>query len=231
VHDVDDNGVDGSNGRRLGACAARLVLFEPRMNVLTLKRGIHEVGLAVRRPEELARRWRDRATAPDQSPPAVVFAVLLAVAILGLAAYGLTMGLHRGADAMLLSALKAPFAAGTAWGVTLPALYILNSVSGSKLDQSTTLLAALITCSFGSLAMLAGVPVNWFFTLALPWTATRWLVNAVIFAGVGVAMTDVFLRTMRALEPEKDRSVAVTWLLLIGVIGTELMVLVDLFAF
>src|SRR5687767_9591165 len=98
------------------------------MNTVTLiRRGIHEVGLAVRRPEALATRWRDRVASPETSPPAIVFAVLLAVAIFGLAAYGLTMGLHRGADAMLLSALKAPFAAGTAWGVTLPALYIMNS--------------------------------------------------------------------------------------------------------
>jgi hypothetical protein len=141
------------------------------------------------------------------------------------------MGLHKGALGMLIAAGKAPFAAGMAWAVALPALYIANSAGGSKLDLSTTVLAALATCSFGALAMLAGVPVNWFFTLALPYAFTRWLVNITVFAGVGVAMTDVFVRIMRALEPDRDRAAAYMWLGLVGIIGTELMVILDLFSF
>jgi hypothetical protein len=197
----------------------------------SLLSGFLEVGRAVRRPEDLAVRWRDRATAPIGAPPTAVFVALFITAVLGLAAYGLTMGMHLGADAMLLDAAKAPFAAGTAWAVALPSLYILNSALGSKLDASTTTLAALTTCSFGALAMLAGVPVNWFFTLALPFSGIRWLVNVVVFAGVGVAMTDTFLRVMGALEPKRTRAVALLWLGLVGIIGCELFVLLDLFEF
>jgi hypothetical protein len=197
----------------------------------SLLSGFIEVGQAVRRPERLATRWRDRGRAPADAPPAAVFAALFLTAVLGLAAYGLTMGLHLGTEAMLLAAAKAPFAAGTAWAIALPSLYILNSALGSKLDASTTMLAALTTCSFGALAMLASVPVNWFFTLALPFTAIRWLVNVVVFAGVGVAMTDTFLRVMGALEPKRTRTAAVLWLGLVGVIGTELMILLELFEF
>jgi hypothetical protein len=193
--------------------------------------GFIEVGQAVRRPERLAMRWRDRTKAPAEAPPPSVFVALFLTAVLGLAAYGLTMGLHLDADAMLLAAAKAPFAAGTAWSVALPSLYILNSALGSKLDASTTMLAALTTCSFGALAMLAGVPVNWFFTLALPYQAMRWLVNIVIFTGVGIAMTDTFMRVMGALEPKRTRAVAILWLGLVGIIGCELMALLELFNF
>jgi hypothetical protein len=191
--------------------------------------GIREVGLAVRRPEALAVRWRDRREHPTLKP--VVFPVLLLNAALGLAVYGVTMGLHRGAMGMLEGAWKAPLAAGTAWTLALPALYILNTAFGSKLDGSTTVLAALITVSFGALAMLASVPVNWFFTLATPWTAMRWLVNVVVFSGVGVCMMDVFLRVMKALEPDRTRAFAVIWLGLVAAIGAELMAMVRLFSF
>jgi hypothetical protein len=197
---------------------------------LQLRRGIEEIGLALRRPEQLATRWRDRHQDAAGAPPPLVFPILLANAVLGIAAYGLTMGLHQGVGGMLAGAVKAPFAAGLAWMVALPALYIVNSSLGSKLDASTTVLAALATVSFGALAMLASVPVNWFFSLALPYDAVRLAVNGLVFASVGICMTDVFLRVMKALEPDRKRGFAVIWLLLVGVIGAELMTLVDLFS-
>ncbi|HZN92121.1 MAG TPA: hypothetical protein VFB81_05430, partial [Myxococcales bacterium] len=160
----------------------------------------------------------------------LVFPILLANAILGLAAYGLTMGLHLGVGGMVAAAIKAPFAAGLAWTLALPALYIINSSLGSKLDWSTTVLAALATVSFGALAMLASVPVNWFFSLAVPFTSVRVAVSILVFSAVGICMVDVFLRVMKALEPERSRAFAVIWLLLVAVIGAELMTLVDLFA-
>jgi hypothetical protein len=194
-----------------------------------LREGIAEIGFALRRPEELAVRWRDRHAGRAAAPPGVVFPLLLATAILGLAAYGLTMGLHQGVTGMALGAIRAPFAAGLAWTVALPALYIINSSLGSKLDASTTLLAALTTVSFGALAMLASVPVSWFFHLALPFEWVRMAVHLMVFSGVGVCMVDVFLRVMKALEPDRGRAYAVVWLALVGVIGCELMVLVKLF--
>lgn len=195
-----------------------------------LRRGIVEIGLALRRPEQLAVRWRDRRQPGADAPTRLVFPILLANAVVVIAAYGLTMGLHLGAGGMIAAAAKAPFAAGLAWAVALPALYIINSSLGSKLDASTTVLAALATVSFGALAMLASVPVNWFFTLALPYSAVRLAVNGLVFSAVAVCMVDVFLRVMKALEPERSRAFAVVWLLLVGVIGAELMALVDLFA-
>lgn len=193
--------------------------------------GFVEVGRALRRPEALAQRWRDRSLLPEDAPPPAIFVTLTITAIFGLAAYGLTMGMHRGADGMLLAAVKAPLAAGTAWAVALPSLYIVKSTLGSKLDASTTALAALITCSFGALAMLAGAPVSWFFTIAMPYTAIRFLVNFIIFAGVGIAMIDVFMRVMAELAPKESRYTAFFWLGLVSALGTELMILLDLFDF
>jgi hypothetical protein len=55
------------------------------------------------------------------------------------------------------------------------------------------------------------------------------LVQLVTFAGVAICMVDVFMRTMRALEPERSRFYPFLWLALVGVIGGELMVFLRLF--
>lgn len=198
---------------------------------LDLKAGLAEIGLALRRPEELATRWRDRAATGAAAPPATVFPLLVASAFLGLAAYGLTMGMGGGALGMLGHAVRAPLACGAAWTIALPALYIINTVLGSRLDASTTTLAALATVSFGALAMLAGVPIAWFFAVALPFAPVRIGVNLLCFAGVGVCMIDVFLRVMKALEPDRSRFFALLWLGLVAVIGGELMLLLHVFDF
>ncbi len=194
-----------------------------------LNAAIKEVGLALRRPEALTVRWRDRSTV-ENPPTGLVFPVFVISATLGLAGYGLTMGLHEGGASMLTHAAKAPFAAGLAWVVALPALYIVNTTLGSKLDFSTTVLAALATVSYGALAMLASVPVSWFFSLAggtALWV--RLPVNLAVFAGVGLCMLDVFMRVMKALEPQRSRAYAFFWLTLVAVIGLELFTLVQLF--
>lgn len=193
-----------------------------------IKSALIEVGTAIRRPEQLARRWQRQG---DDAPTPAIFIVFLTVAALGVAAYGLTMQMHHGPQGMLRGAFYTPLAAGAAWCVAFPALYIIGRLLGSRLSFSSTALAAVITISFGASAMLASVPINWFFTLALPWAATRWLVNAVVFAGVSFCMSDVFLRVMRELEPERTHFFAYLWLALLSVIGAELFYLFDIFDF
>jgi hypothetical protein len=195
---------------------------------LDLHSGIREIGIALRRPEEFVLRFRDSDDKARKS--LTLFPILFANAVLGLAAYGLTMGLHRGAQGMLSTAIRAPIAAGAGWTIALPALYIINTVLGSRLDARTTTLAALTTVSFGALAMLASVPINWFFGITLPHEATRLIVNLVVFAGVSVSMVDVFLRIMKALEPARSRLFALVWLGLVAVIGGELMILLKVFS-
>ena len=163
---------------------------------------------------------------------------LALTAILGTLTYGLTMGILGGAAAILLDAIRCTTAAGLAWGIALPSLYIFNSLSGSRLKPSTTLLAALVTTSWGGLAMIASIPINWFFTVSLhdliadPQRVT-WLVrgvNLVVFTGVGISMVDVFGRVIEALEPKRGRW-PVLWLAVVSAIGGELFYAFGLFEF
>ena len=191
-----------------------------------LQSGLAHVGQALREPEEFAKGWQ-RGTA-HYGP--WVWAALLGTAIFGTTTYGMTMGLLGGVHDVLLKAFICTFAAGMAWTVALPALYILNSLGGSRLAFSTTVLAALVTVSWGGLAMVASIPLNWFFLTAIPHPRFAQLLNLVIFAGVGVAMGDVFRRVMRRLEPERETFPA-WWLLLVSAIGSELFFHLGLFQF
>jgi hypothetical protein len=191
-----------------------------------LRTGVQHVGLALRDPEEFAVLWND-GRAAYQLP---VWVALLVTAIIGTTTYGMTMGLLGGASDIIYKGFICTLAAGLAWAISLPALYILSSLSGSRLPASSTLLAALVTVSWGGLAMIASIPINWFFTATVPHAGFVLFVNLVVFAGVGVSMTDVFRRVMQRLEP--DRPIApVWWLMLVGAIGIELFYFFGLFEF
>src|SRR5262249_52025609 len=166
-----------------------------------LHASLAHIGQALREPEAFALRWH-REPAPYAW---WVFAALALTAIAGTLSYGLTLGILGGPPRMVACALACTAAAGIAWGVPLPALYILNSLSGSRLRASTTLLAALVTTSWGGLALIASIPINWFFTVAFAEckedvrSALLLLVNLVAFSGVGSAMMDVFSRLVQRL--------------------------------
>ena len=196
------------------------------MSRARLRASLAHVGEALREPEAFALRWH-REGSPYTTG---VFAALALTAIVGTTAYGIIMGLLGGPRAMFLGGLRGPAAAGIAWSLPLPALYILNSFAGSRLRASTTFLAALVTTSWGGLAMLAAIPVAWFFTVALPYASLVLAVHLAVFAIVGVAMIDVFSRVMAALEPDRGRLPA-WWLVLVGAIGGELFYAFGLFAF
>jgi hypothetical protein len=191
-----------------------------------LRASLAHIGEALREPEAFALRWQSEGTPYHWS----VFLALALTAIVGTTTYGMTMGLLGDTPRMFLCGVYCTAAAGIAWGLPLPALYILNSLSGSRLRASTTFLAALVTTSWGGLAMIAAIPVNWFFTVALPYPAIVLAVNLTIFSVVGVAMTDVFCRVMESLEPNRGRLPAL-WLVLIGAIGGELFYAFGLFNF
>jgi hypothetical protein len=194
------------------------------MTTSRLRASIGHVGEALREPEAFTRRWHE-AERPYEW---WVFLALAVTAITGTTVYGFSMGVLEDWQRMLMCGLSFTVAAGIGWSLPLPALYILNSLSGSRLRASTTFLAALVTTSWGGLALIASVPVNWFFTVAVP---VPWFVlgvNLVIFAGVGVAMVDVFSRVIECLEPARGRGPAF-WLLLVGIIGGELFYAFDLF--
>ncbi|HZZ82646.1 MAG TPA: hypothetical protein VFE62_29380 [Gemmataceae bacterium] len=200
-----------------------------------LRACLAHVGVALHEPEAFALRWHREGTPYGWS----VFASLTMTAILGTTTYGMIMGLLSGPNTMVAGGLYFTFAAGIAWTLALPALYILNSLAGSRLRASTTFLAALVTTSWGGLAMIASIPIAWFFTAALPEqvqlfslhfsrAAAVLVVHVVVFAGVGIAMSDIFRRIMQALEPNR-RGWPIWWLVLVAAIGTELFYKFDLF--
>ena len=199
-----------------------------------LRAGITHVGQALREPEAFALRWHREGTPFHWS----VFTALALTAILGTTTYGMIMGLApggtkggpRGIEEMLLAGFYCTLAAGIGWSLPLPALYILNSLSGSRLRASTTFLAALVTTSWGGLAMIASIPIAWFFTIALPNPRAVLIVHLAVFATVGVAMIDVFCRVIESLEPDRGRLPG-WWLTLVGAIGGELFYAFDLFKF
>lgn len=191
-----------------------------------LREGIFHVGQALREPEEFAVRSNDG----EVMYPWWVWLSLMLTAIVGTTTYGMTMGLLGGTPAIFSKGLSCTLAAGLAWSIPLPALYILNSLSGSKLSAASTLLAALVTTSWGGLAMIASIPINWFFTVAVPHTGFVLLVNLIVFTGVGVAMIDVFQRVMLKLEPKRGTA-PTWWLVLVASIGAELFYFFGLFEF
>lgn len=181
---------------------------------------------ALLEPEEFARRYRDG----EVRYGGAVWLALLATAAFGTTTYGLTMGILGGPAEIVRCAILFTISAGLAWAIPLPAIYILGSFTGSRLDFGSTALAALVTVSFGGLAMLASIPVNWFFTVAIPNPGFVLLVNVVVFLGVGVAMGDVFGRVFKRLEPDRGRA-PVLFLGLVAAIGIELYFAFDLFRF
>lgn len=200
-----------------------------------LRAGTLHVGLALREPEAFALRWHREGTPYPWS----VFMALALTAILGTTTYGMIMGLLGGPQRMLAGGLYCTLAAGVAWSLALPALYILNSLTGSRLRASTTFLAALVTTSWGGLALVASIPIAWFFTAALAEDVQLFalhisrpvavlVVHLIVFTGVGIAMCDVFRRVMQSLEPERG-SWPIWWLALVGAIGAELFFQFDLF--
>ena len=196
------------------------------MSEIALRDSLAHIHQALHEPEEFTWRWHSG----EQRYPWFVWIALVMTAIVGTTTYGMTMGILGGVDRVLVAGLSCTLAAGLAWGIPLPALYILNSMAGSRLSVSTTVLAALVTTSWGGLAMIASIPINWFFTVAVPYEPFILVVNMTVFAGVGVAMVDVFGRVMQRLEPARGRLPAV-WLVLVAAIGAELFFLFGLFNF
>jgi len=192
----------------------------------TLRASVSHIGLALRHPEEFALAW-NQGTARYRW---WVWVSLIATAIFGTTTYGMTMGLLGTAHDVFYKAAACTIGAGLAWGIPLPALYILNSLAGSKLKLSSTFLAALITTSWGGLAMVASIPINWFFSVAIPHSGFVLFVNLGVFAGVGISMMDIFSRVMRSLEPERAAPPH-WWLVLVGAIGVELFCFMGLFDF
>jgi len=150
---------------------------------------------ALREPTEFAVRW-----GKEREAPLGVFPALAGTAALGIGLYGGMLHAWEGGLQAARIGLYAATAAGIGWGAALPSLVILSGLLGSKLQPRTMVLASLVTVSFGGLALLASIPVLWFFELCVGGPLARAFVELASALGVGACMADVFLRVMAALE-------------------------------
>ena len=202
----------------------------------SVRASLAHVGQALREPEDFTLAWHRQTV--DYRPE--VWLALALTAIAGTVTYGMTMGIGLGVQVIAEKASLLTLAAGLAWGIPLPALYILNSMAGSRLRASTTLLAALVTTSWGGLALIASIPIHWFFRVAIPAQAPDLFspqaaehivlgVNLLVFAGVGLSMVDVFWRVITTVETRPDTQ-PFWYPALIGLIGGQLFYLFGLFA-
>jgi hypothetical protein len=159
------------------------------------------------------------------SPPRQTLGLLL-VAGLGVATWGAALHLPNGVPAMTRGALAAASACTLAWISSLPTLLILGSILGSRLPFAVVLRASVVTVTFAGLALLASVPVLWYFELAAP--QLRLPIALMTLAGVGASMLEVFSRIMAQLEGARlwNR----LWLLLLASIGAELFFAFGLFS-
>ncbi len=96
-----------------------------------MRSGIVHVGQALRDPEAFAVGWNTGQVHYRLG----VWAALLFTAILGTVTYGMTMGLLGDTANVLYKGFACTLAAGLGWAIPLPALYILNSLSGSRLPS------------------------------------------------------------------------------------------------
>lgn len=182
---------------------------------------------ALRNPEGLLRTWRDHGTG---AYPASLFFMLLGITAASTAAYGFVMALPLGLSVALARAVAFTAAAGTAWIVTLPTLYIAGNVLGHRLEASTTILAATLTVHYGALAMLASIPIHLLFAAVFESPTVNFLINIVIFTGVGFCASDVLLRAIEIVDPTARRFAA-RWLVLLGILGAELFAYAGIFQF
>jgi hypothetical protein len=159
------------------------------------------------------------------SPPQQTFGLLL-IAALSVATWGAALHLPFGPSAMIHGALAAAGACALAWLSSLPTLLILGSILGSRLPFSLVLRASVVTVTFAGLALLASVPVLWYFELAAPQLLLP--IAMMTLAGVGASMLEIFSRIMTNLEGTRlwNR----LWLLLLAAIGAELFFAFGLFS-
>lgn len=167
--------------------------------------------------------------ADDAPVPFPTYLSLLGVAVVGVSAYGGAMHLGDGLGAGLSAGGRAAVSAGVAWNAALPCLYVIGGMLGSGLSARLVALAASVTVSWGGLAMLASVPVLWFFQLCIPEPYGTILASLCSFAGVGLCMMNVFLRIMTRLEGR--RFFHLLWLGVLSALGAEMFTLGGLFNF
>jgi hypothetical protein len=181
---------------------------------------------AFRDPEAFVLRWHTGG----QPYHGGVFVLLAGVAVLGTAAYGALIGAPAGSSRALDCALAFAGASALSWFAPLPAVYVLNSLSGARLRASTTFLAALVTAAWGGLGFFALLPIAALYLVAF---SNHWAVLAAHLVALGfvaACMAAVYSRVQKGLEPKRGAGRG-WWLWLFVGLQIELLYVFDVLRF
>jgi hypothetical protein len=193
-------------------------------------------GQAFRDPEAFILRWHREG----QPYSGAVFAGLAFVAVAGTLAYGALLGLATqtsstdftvNTDRLLECSWMFALACAISWAVPLPAVYILNSLTGMRLRASTTFLAALVTAAWGGFAFFAFLPIALIYLLSFPQVKLLGLfAHLIVFALVGISMACIFGRQIERVEPNRGGA-RVWWLWMFVGLQVVLLARFDLIQF
>jgi hypothetical protein len=148
--------------------------------------------------------------------------VLAGLAVTGAFAYGAVAHAGPGLSGAAHGALAAVAAAAGAVVLAFPALHIFGTILGARIGLRRLCLLVGHAAGFGGAALLAGVPVVWFFGLALPDSHLRELVTLAVPLLAGLGTASVFLSVVRAADPDRSLVFDASWLLLCAVLTAEL---------
>lgn len=176
------------------------------------------VGAVLDRPEEAVVGAR-----------AVSLAWLAAGTAVGGAAFGAAVHVDGGVVEMVRGAVVLPAVLSVAFALALPALFVFATALGSRLSASATLRAVLVAGWATGISLLAGVPVVLFFALVSPGPHVNPVAVGCLSVMAAGSGADVFLRTTRALDPERDLRFDRAWLVLVAVLAVEMFNAVGLF--
>ena len=146
------------------------------------------------------------------------FTRFLVVAIAALyALYGVTMGVFRGLEAGLFSALKLPFLYLATLAVCFPAFYVLNCLYQQRLSAMQCLRMLVLAGSTNAVALASFAPISLFFTLTTSRAGYTFLVllQVAVFAVSAllsvVVIGMIFRATAASLGRRLRPALVVTW--------------------
>ncbi len=145
------------------------------------------------------------------------------------AIYGAILGAYGGSLQIISSAIKLPALYLVTLLICLPTLYFFDILFGSKLDFKQYVTMALTAVSIISVLLFSFAPVILFFLISIQDYLFFLLLNVLIMGITGGIGVRLFYKGMRdivsdseAVDPKLRRYLLQGWVLLYGLVGSQL---------
>ncbi len=147
-----------------------------------------------------------------------------------LAVYGAIVGAYSSGLQMISSAVKLPALYLLTMLICLPTLYFFDILFGSKLNFKQYLTMALTSVAVISVLLFSFAPVVLFFLISVKDYFFFLLLNVLIMAVTGAVgvrlfykgMQDIVVTDSEVVQPSSRRSLLKGWMLLYGLVGSQL---------